>query len=163
MFLDCEHVSAWLVHCRRDISLVSNPPIGTSFGPGNVSQSLPVKGATTNVFLFGFTEILLSKSAPNLDALIPLNRAKSYDPNDPAFTFIPILEGEIRNLPVFLFTHFCWMTTSIQNTYYTSFERYFQGESNGVGYEAWDRVFSEKIGNYGIGPSWIKLNILPPS
>src|SRR5258708_36255982 len=86
--------------CRQDISLVSNPPIGMSFGPWNVSQSLPVKGATTNAFLLGFTEILLSKSAPNLDALIPLNRAKSYDPNDPTFTFIPILEGEIWNLPV---------------------------------------------------------------
>src|SRR5260221_14669005 len=92
------------VRCRRDISLVSNPPIGTSFGPWNISQSLPVKGATTNTFLFGFTEILLSKSPPNLDALIPLNRAKSYDPNDPTFTFIPILEGEIRNLPV-LYLH----------------------------------------------------------
>src|SRR5258707_5755122 len=86
--------------CRRDISLVSNLPIGTSFGSWNISQSFPVKGATTNAFLFGFTEILLSKSAPNLDALIPLNRAKSYDPNDPTFTFIPILEGEIWNLPV---------------------------------------------------------------
>src|SRR6266404_4966060 len=90
----------YLSHCRWDISLVSNPPIGMSFGPWNVSQSLPVKGATTNAFLFGFTEILLSKSVPNLEALIPLNRAKSYDPNNPTFTFIPILEGEIRNLPV---------------------------------------------------------------
>src|SRR5258708_1149129 len=36
--------------CRWDISLVSNPPIGTSFGPWNISQSLPVKGATTNAF-----------------------------------------------------------------------------------------------------------------
>src|SRR5258708_36722142 len=64
----------FLIWCRRDISLVSNPPIGMSFGPWNISQSLPVKGATTNAFLFGFTEILLSKSAPNLDALIPLTR-----------------------------------------------------------------------------------------
>src|SRR6266446_3500800 len=86
--------------CRQDISLVYNLPIGTSFGPWNISQSLPVKGATTNAFLFRFTEILLSKSAPNLDALIALNRAKSYDPNDPTFTFIPILEGEKRNLLV---------------------------------------------------------------
>src|SRR5260221_23048 len=86
--------------CRGDISFVFNPPIGARFGPWNISQSLPVKGATTNAFLFGFTEILLSKSAQNLDALIPLNRAKSYDPNDPTFTFIPILEGEIWNLPV---------------------------------------------------------------
>src|SRR5258708_15595362 len=37
-------------HCRRDISLVYNPPIGMSFGPWNISQSLPVKGATTNAF-----------------------------------------------------------------------------------------------------------------
>src|SRR5258708_30928928 len=36
--------------CRRDISLVSNLPIGTSFGSWNISQSLPVKGATTNAF-----------------------------------------------------------------------------------------------------------------
>ncbi len=95
-----DHIKKQRPICRWDISLVSNPPIGMSFGPWNISQSLPVKGATTNAFLFGFTEILLSKSAPNLDALIPLNRAKSYDPNDPTFTFIPILEGEIRNLPV---------------------------------------------------------------
>src|SRR5258705_2805639 len=39
---------AW---CRWDISLVSNRPIGMSFGPWNISQSLPVKGATTNVYL----------------------------------------------------------------------------------------------------------------
>src|SRR5258708_5161417 len=90
-----DHVKKQRPICRWDISLVSNLPIGMSFGPWNV-----VKGATTNAFLFGFTEILLSKSAPNLDALIALNRAKSYDPNDPTFTFIPILEGEIRNLPV---------------------------------------------------------------
>src|SRR5260221_8604139 len=93
-----DHVKKQRPICRQDISLVSNPPIGMSFGPWNVSQSLPVKGATTNAFLFRFTEILLSKSAPNLDALIPLNRAKSCDPNDPTFTFIPILEGEIWNL-----------------------------------------------------------------
>ena len=86
--------------CRWDISSVSSLPTGTGFGPQNISQSLPVKGATTNAFLFGFTEILLSKSAPNLDALIPLNRAKSYDPNDPTFNFIPILEGKIQNLLV---------------------------------------------------------------
>src|SRR5258708_3829952 len=36
--------------CRWDISLVYNPPIGMSFGPWNVSQSLPVKAATTNAF-----------------------------------------------------------------------------------------------------------------
>src|SRR5258708_37465012 len=54
------------------------------------------------LFLFRFTEILLSKFklAPNLDALIPLNRAKSYNPNNPTFNFIPILEGEIQNLLV---------------------------------------------------------------
>src|SRR5260221_13647277 len=42
-----------------------------------------------------------STSTPNLDALIPLNRANSYDSNDPTFNSIPILEGEIRNLPGF--------------------------------------------------------------
>src|SRR5260221_10724777 len=36
--------------CGRDISLVYNPPIGASFGPWNISQSLPVKGATTMLF-----------------------------------------------------------------------------------------------------------------
>ena len=62
-----------------------------------------------------------------------------------------------------LFTHFCWMTISIQNMYYTSFERYFQGESNGVGYKAWDRVFTENVGNYQIGSFRIKILILLPS
>src|SRR5260221_14697659 len=95
-----DHVQKPRPVCRQDISLVYNPPIGTSFGPWNISKSLPVKGATTNPFLFGFTEILLSKLSPNLDALIPLNKAKSYDPNDPTFTFIRILEGKIWNLPV---------------------------------------------------------------
>src|SRR5260221_4962871 len=31
------------LRCRQDISLVYNLPIGMSFGPWNISQSLPVK------------------------------------------------------------------------------------------------------------------------
>src|SRR5258708_10159622 len=48
-----------------------------------------------------FTSIIpFSKSIPNLDAITPSNRAHSYDSNDIHFNSIPILEGEIRKLPV---------------------------------------------------------------
>src|SRR5258708_4921116 len=88
-------------HCRRDISSVSSPPLGTSSGPHNISWSLQARSATAGtLFLLGFTEILLSTSAPNLNALTPLNRANSYDPNGITFSSIPIQEGKIQNLPV---------------------------------------------------------------
>src|SRR5258707_6810384 len=46
------------------------------------------------------SNIPFSKSIPNLDAIMPSNRAYSYDSNDIHFDSIPILEGEIRHLPV---------------------------------------------------------------
>src|SRR5258705_1827379 len=43
--------------CRRDISSVSNPPIGTSFGPQNIPLPLQVKNPTIGmVFLIRITE-----------------------------------------------------------------------------------------------------------
>ncbi len=69
-----------------------------------------------------------STSTPNLDALIPLNRENSYNSNNPTFNSIPILEGEIRNLPGFLFTHSTGATPTIQSTYYISSERSLQLE-----------------------------------
>src|SRR5258708_35000324 len=43
---------------------------------------------------------LFTSNIPNLDAIMPSNRAHSYDSNDIHFNSIPILEGEIRHLPV---------------------------------------------------------------
>src|SRR6266436_3860988 len=45
------------VWCRRDISSVSNPPIGTSFGPQNIPLPLQVKNPTIGMlFLIRITE-----------------------------------------------------------------------------------------------------------
>src|SRR5258708_39804937 len=66
-----------------------------------------------------FTSIIpFSKSIPSLDAIIPSNRAHLYNSNDIHFDSIPILEGEIRHLPVICLHIFT-------DTYHTSFERSF--------------------------------------
>src|SRR5258706_303421 len=54
-----------------------------------------------HAFLLRFTHILFSKSIPNFNAIMPSNRAGPYDHNGTTFNSIPILEGEIRNLPGF--------------------------------------------------------------
>src|ERR1700746_2259259 len=53
-----------------------------------------------DAFLLGFTYNPFSKSIPNSDAIMPSNRAGSYDHNGTTFNSVPILEAEIRNLPV---------------------------------------------------------------
>src|SRR5258708_3272845 len=53
---------------------------------------------------------------------ILLNRAKSGDHNGAIPVLIPALEGEIRNLPGFLFTSPIRVTPTMQSTYYTSLE-----------------------------------------
>src|SRR5258708_28898762 len=52
---------------------------------------------STNIFT---PNIPFFKSIPNSDAIMPSNRAHSYDSNDIHLDSIPILEGEIRHLPV---------------------------------------------------------------
>ena len=52
------------------------------------------------LFLLRFTHNPFSKSIPNSDAIMPSNRAGSYDHNGTTFNSVPILEAEIRNLPV---------------------------------------------------------------
>src|SRR5258708_36510539 len=81
-----------------------------------------------HAFLLRFTHILFSKSIPNFDAIIPSNRANSYDSNDPTFNSIPIMEGEIQNLPGFSI----WATPTIQSTYCILSERFFQLEYIGI-------------------------------
>src|SRR6266481_4713706 len=44
--------------------------------------------------------IPFSKSIPNSDAIMPSNRACFYDHNGTTFNSVPILEAEIRKLPV---------------------------------------------------------------
>src|SRR5258708_38461375 len=43
--------------------------------------------------------ILISRSIPNPDAIMPSNRAGFYDHNGGTFNSVPILEGERRHLP----------------------------------------------------------------
>src|SRR5260221_11997255 len=49
------------VWCRWDISLVYNPPIGTSFGPQNIHSHYGPRMHHWNAFLFRFPETLFPK------------------------------------------------------------------------------------------------------
>ena len=80
--------------CRQDISLVSNLPIGMSFGPWNVYCHYRPRMHHWNAFFAQISRIPFSKSGQ-------INRANSDDLNGVIATFIPILEGEIWNLPGF--------------------------------------------------------------
>ena len=80
-----------------------------------------------------FTSIIpFSKSIPNSDAIMPSNRADFYDHNGTTFNSLPILEAEIRKLPVLLFTPCFSATASIPDMYYRSFGRYFRGDPDTV-------------------------------
>ena len=46
-----DHVKKQRPVCRRDISLVSNPPIGTSFGPWNITVIMSQESHYWNAFL----------------------------------------------------------------------------------------------------------------
>src|SRR5258706_3244194 len=93
-----------VICCKQENDLLFNLPIGTSFEPQNISWSLQVGNPTTGMlFLLRFTHILFSKSIPNFNAIMPSNRAGPYDHNGTTFNSIPILEGEIRNLPGFVY------------------------------------------------------------
>jgi len=63
---------------------------------------------------------------------MPSNRADFYDHNGTTFNSLPILEAEIRKLPVLLFTHCFSATASSPDTYYRSFGRYFRGDPDTV-------------------------------
>ncbi len=52
--------------------------------------------------------ILMSKSIPNPDAIMPSNRVGFYDHNGGTFNSVPILEGEIRHLPDLCLHAFSW-------------------------------------------------------
>src|SRR5260221_6216160 len=52
--------------------------------------------------------ILISKSIPNPDTIMPSNRADFHDHNGGTFNFVPILEGEIQYLPDLCLHAFSW-------------------------------------------------------
>src|SRR5258708_28350642 len=52
-----DHKNLSYFQCRQDISSVSNPPIGTSFGPQNIPLPLQVKNPTIGMlFLIRITK-----------------------------------------------------------------------------------------------------------
>src|SRR5260370_6235001 len=59
------------------------------------ARELPLNSNSTHIHF----HILISKSIPNPDAIMPSNRAGFYDHNGGTFNSVPILEGEIRHLP----------------------------------------------------------------
>jgi hypothetical protein len=63
---------------------------------------------------------------------MPSNRADFYDHNGTTFNSLPILEAEIRKLPVLLFTPCFSATASSPDTYYRSFERSYRGDPDAV-------------------------------
>src|SRR5260221_8963359 len=89
---------AW---CRRDISLISNPPIGMTFGLQSIHSHYGPRMQPLECFFVQISRNPFSKSGQNCDEVIPLNRANSGDLNSVIPTFIPILEGEIWKLPCF--------------------------------------------------------------
>src|SRR5260221_12465435 len=48
----------WLVWCRQDISLVSNAPIGTGFGPQNITVIMSQESHHQHVFLIRIAETI---------------------------------------------------------------------------------------------------------
>src|SRR5258705_6975927 len=89
------------VRCRQDISLISNPPIGTTFGLQSIHSHYGPRMQPLECFFVQISRNPFSKSGQNCDEVIPLNRANSGDLNGVIPTFIPILEGEIWKLPGF--------------------------------------------------------------
>src|SRR5260221_6483190 len=87
--------------CRQDISLISNPPIGMTFGLQSIHSHYGPRMQPLECFFVQISRNPFSKSGQNCDEVIPLNRANSGDLNSVIPTFIPILEGEIWKLPCF--------------------------------------------------------------
>src|SRR5258708_32023582 len=87
--------------CRWDISLISNLPIGTTFGLWSIHSHCRPRMQPLECFFVQISRNPFSKSGQNCDEVIPLNRANSGDLNGVIPTFIPILEGEIWKLPGF--------------------------------------------------------------
>ncbi len=79
----------------------SNPPTGMSFGPQNIHFHYGPRMQLLECFSVQISRIPFSKSDQNCGTVIPLNRANSGDLNGVIPVFIPILEGEIWNLPGF--------------------------------------------------------------
>src|SRR6266436_9722969 len=73
------------------------------------------------------------RSVPNVVIHILENQVNSYDYNGVIAVLISTLGDEKRNLPFFLFTYFSSESPERIGSYYTSLERYFQGEYSAVG------------------------------
>src|SRR5260370_41682171 len=99
--LDGFHQTA--THCRWDISLISNLPIGMTFGLWSIHSHYRPRMQPLECFFVQISRNPFSKSGQNCDEVIPLNKANSGDLNGVIPTFIPILEGEIWQLPGFCF------------------------------------------------------------
>ena len=93
--------------CRRDNSLVPSPPLQpgcdayshTTVHVSNPTSSFDQKSDLVVAFLYPLSIFHFPKSIPNPDAIMPSNRAGSYDHNGTTFNSVPILEAEIRKLP----------------------------------------------------------------
>src|SRR6266481_2589971 len=106
----CSTVGGDMARCRQDKNSVSSPPVEPCFDVPNNSphhllkslilwlEKLAKKSSNQTTYLFS-CQTSLYDFCPNLWVIIVLNRADSYDSNSIYFTSLPILEGEIRNLP----------------------------------------------------------------
>src|SRR5258708_31527954 len=73
------------------------------------------------------------RSAPNVIVHILENPVNSYDSNSAISVPISTLGDEKRNLPIFCLPIFSSESPERIWSYYTSLERYFQGEHNSAG------------------------------
>src|SRR5260221_128610 len=73
------------------------------------------------------------RSASNVIAHILENQVNSYDSNGVIAVPISTLGDKKRNLPFFCLPIFFSESPELIGSYYTSLERYFQGEHNAVG------------------------------
>src|SRR5258707_9024845 len=73
------------------------------------------------------------RTIPNIIAYILKNPVNSYDSNGTIAVPISTLRDEKRNLPIFCLPIFSSESPERIGSYYTSLERYFQGEYSAVG------------------------------
>src|SRR5260221_10422271 len=73
------------------------------------------------------------RSASNVVAHILKNQVNLYDSNGVIAVPISTLGGQEMELSIFLFTYSSSESPECIGSYYTSLERYFQGEYNAVG------------------------------
>src|SRR5258708_23371547 len=87
------------------------------------------------------------RSAPNVVVHILKNQVNSYDSNGVIAVPISTLGDEKRNLLFFCLPIFSSESPERIGSYYTSLERYFQGEHNAVGIVRNSSELTEKFQN----------------